>query len=113
MKTVNILLGADLRGGHNSLTIQAKERKVIISELKKDEAIIFINRKKDKMKCYAYNGVLSYVRFDDPRRGIDLNALDYFPQAFRSDGTMDYPRALRESLKKRIGDKKFKELEVL
>jgi len=65
------------------------------------------------MKCYAWNGVLSYVRFDDPNRGIDLNAFNEFPRAFSSDGVMDYGKAIKASLEKRLVAQKFKKLEVI
>lgn len=113
MRTVNVILGADLRSGHNGLTQQAKTKQIDLRKLSTGEAVVFINAKKNKMKCFSYNGVLSYVRFDDPRRGIDLNAIDFFPKAFHPDGRMDYPKALRMALERRMNVKKYKEVEVL
>lgn len=113
MKTIKILLGADMRSGHPGLKKQALKMGFDIDTLKEGEAVVFINVSKDRMKAYSWNGVLSYVRFTEKNRAIDLNAIDEFPKAFSPDGSMDYRKALRASLLKRIGDKKFKELEVL
>lgn len=113
MKTVHCILGADLRCSHEGLKIQARSRGISLKSLMPGEAIVFINHAKNKMKAYSYNGVVSYIRFDDPKRGIDLNALDEFPKAFRPDGTMDYEKALRASLKTRLKEKKFDKIEVV
>lgn len=113
MKTVHVFLGSDLRSGHLGLAAQAQKNKVSLKELEKNEAVVFINRKKNKMKAYAYNGVLSYVRFDDPKRGIDLGALDEFPKAFDAEGQMDYSKALRAALEKKLKVRRFGELEIL
>ncbi len=114
MKAVNLFLGADLRSGHPGLTKLAKSRGIVLKELRKGEAVIFVNSKKDKMKAFAWNGVLSYIRFDDAKRSIDLSALDEFPRAFNADGSMDYTRALKASLEKRLARPgRVKELEVL
>lgn len=114
MKAVNLFLGADLRSGHPGLTKLAKSRGIVLKELRTGEAVIFINSKKDKMKAFAWNGVLSYVRFDDKKRAIDLSAIDEFPRAFDKDGVMDYAKALRASLEKRLARPgQIKDIEVL
>jgi len=113
MKTVHFFLGADLRGSHAGLAMQAKQKNIDLAKLKAGEAVVFINRKKNKLKSYSFNGVVSYVRFDDSRRGIDMDALNEIPRSFTSDGRMDYERALRETLKKKLSLKRFEELEVV
>lgn len=113
MRTVHVILGASMSGQHNSLEVQAQNEGIKLSTLKDGEAVVFINRKKDKMKAYSHNKVVSYVRFDDSRRGIDLSALDEIPRAFTSHGTLDYPKALRITLEKKLKSRKFDTVEVL
>jgi hypothetical protein len=124
MKTVHVVLGADLRGNHNVLEVQAKKHNLHLSRLRFGEAVLFINRKKDKLKSYSFNGVVSYIRFDDSgfdgsgrrgsRRGLDLDALNEIPRAFSPNGVLDYDKALKITLEKKLGlSKTFKETEVL
>jgi len=113
VRTVHVILGADLRGAHGSLEKQAGSNKIELKRLKSDEAIVFINRAKDKVKTYSGNGVISYVRFDDKRRGIDLDALNEIPRAFSATGQLDYTKALRLTLEKKLALKNFKRTEAL
>lgn len=113
MKIVHIFLGADLRGAHNYFRILSASSGHNVNELKTGEAIIAINKAKDKLKAYSYNGALTYIRFDDKKRGIDLNAIDELARAFRPDGTLDYTKALKESFSKRLTVKQYKKLTVL
>lgn len=80
----------------------AKSHKTGVKDLQKDEAFIFINRKRTMMKSYAWNHVVSFVRSVDINRPIDISCLDYLAKSFNSDGSMDYPRALKEMLEKKL-----------
>lgn len=102
MKSVNIFLGADLRLGHDGLRKLAKSKNVLLSELNRDEAVIFINSARDKIKSYSWNGVVSYMRSKETNRPIDLMALDYLVKTFNPSGQMNYPAALRLALLKRL-----------
>jgi hypothetical protein len=113
MKTCHVILGADLRGAHGSLEKQAGNNKIDLKRLSYGEAVVFINRAKDKVKTYAANGVVSYIRFDDKRRGIDLDALNEIPRAFSPTGHFDYTKALRLTLEKKLEAKSFKRTEAL
>lgn len=114
MKTVHVFLGADMRSMHRGLREIAKANGIDLTKLKKGEAAVFINASKNKLKSYSFNGVISYVRFDDPQRPIDLNALDELPKAFDPNGKLDYSRALKATLEKRLKSKgRFTTLSVL
>lgn len=105
MNTVHFVLGADLRGGHLGLAAQAKSHNIKLQELNDMEAVVFINAAKNKMKAYSWNGVISYVKFDDPKRPLNLMSLDEIPRAFNRDGTMNYKKALKSSLEKMLKQK--------
>lgn len=113
MKTCNIFLGADLRLGHLGLIKLAETKAIKLLELKEGEAVIFINAKRNRMKSYAWNSVVSYVRSEETNRPIDLNALDYLAQTFNPKGQMDYSAALKNSLEKRLNIKGKLEPECL
>jgi hypothetical protein len=106
-KVIHVFLGSDLRAGHNGLFNQAKASGVKVKELPEGSAIIFINRKKNKLKSYAWNGVVSYIRSDETNRPIDLSVIDELPRAFDSNGRMDYAKALKATLEKKLQAKKL------
>lgn len=58
-----------------------------------------------RVKAYAYNGVISYLIQQDKKRPLDLEALNELPRAFSTDGVMDYTKALKASLEKRLKDR--------
>ena len=103
MKAVKFFFGADLRGGHDMLIKQAKKAGVDLKDLAPAEAAVFINRAKDKLKSFSYNGVMSYIRFPrEENRRIDMMALNELARAFDSRGVLNYNKALRQSLIKRL-----------
>lgn len=101
-----------MRSAHPGLRRMAEKSNIDLTKLNEGEAVIFINAKKTKMKAYSYNGVLSYVRFDDPKRPIDMSSLNEIPRAFDRRGTLHYNRALLLTLQKKLRVKKL-EFEVL
>lgn len=114
MKTVHFFLGADLRSQHLGLIAIAKKANIDLLRLNAEEAVIFINSAKNKIKSFSYNGVVSYIKFDDPKRGIDMDALNEIPKAFDKNGTLNYTKALKASLEKRmLSRSRFKDLEVI
>lgn len=104
-KVLHVFLGMDLRAGHVGLMVHAK--KAGVEELPKGSAIIFINAKKNKMKSYSWNGVVSYIRSEEANRPIDLSVIDELPKAFDTNGHMDYAKALKVTLEKKLAQKKL------
>jgi hypothetical protein len=102
MRGVHIFLGADLRAGHEGLAAICRKERVDLSSLHAGDCVIFINARRDKFKAYSPNGVVSYYKSPDPRRLIDITALNAIPLAINGRGVVDYPRALRASLIERL-----------
>ena len=94
----NVLLDVDLRMGHTGLRRYAKDQGIDTTLMKDGEVVLFINVGRNKVKAYSYNGVLSYLRIDDPRSKLSLNALDLIPQVSDRHEKMAYSRAAREVL---------------
>lgn len=114
MKAVKVILGADMRLMHDGLIKLAGKCKISLEDLKAGESVLFINRARDRLKAYSWNQVVSYVRFLDKNRVLDMTAIDEIPMAFSKDGTLDYNLALKRTLEKRLAKgRRFKEVEVL
>lgn len=98
MKAIKIFTGVDLIVSHDGLKEYAKKHKVDLKELRTGEVAIFVNTKKDKMKSYAWNGVLSYLRRTEYERPFDLQAFNAF--SLKADGTISYVDGLKARLEK-------------
>jgi len=98
MNTItHCFLEADLRGQHASLANAAKKgAKVDVSKLKSGQHLLFINRKRDKMKMFSANNIVSYMKL--PSGTIDLGAIKHFGSCFDKDLEMTYSQALRKRL---------------
>lgn len=105
MITVSVLLNVSMVGGHDALVRVAKSQGMNLEKLDTGCAVVFINRKREKMKVYSYNGVLSYMRSPEGRP-FDLMAIDEFPKAFDANGRMDYPAALKLRIEKALQKQK-------
>lgn len=103
-RVIQCYLNSDLRCSHDGLAEVAKKDKIMVKSLEPGQYVVFINSKKDRMKVYASNNVLAYLRLEDGRR-IDLNTVREIPRAFAASGRIDYDKALekvvREGLEKK------------
>jgi len=82
--------------GHPGLSALARKYKLDVNNLGAGEFVVFINPRHTKMKIYAANEVLCYIRPKDGR--VSLDTVRYFPAVFNAKGKIDYDEALRLSL---------------
>lgn len=114
MRTVNVFLGIDMRMGHPGLIDLAKKNGVDLLNMEPQTACVFISRNKLRMKTFCYNGVLCYMRAMDIKRPFDLDSINEFPRAFDKNGQMNYAKALRATLEKKLkGRAPFRDMELL
>lgn len=103
MKLLHIIWDVDMRCSHDGLTAIASKKNKALANLKIGEMVCFVNHSKNRVKILAGSEVgypvLGYYR---ARSGsIDIQAIQYIPQAFRG-GKIDYSGALKKSLLKRL-----------
>lgn len=89
--------------GHTGLTgIIRKHR---LGQLGHNECILFLNRKRDKLKVMSGSlSVIAYVKLPDGRR-LPADAIQYIPQAFSRDGRLDIERAIAQSVMNRVSQR--------
>lgn len=90
-------MNADLRSGHDGLASLAKQFEIDVRKLLPGEYLVFINSAKNKIKVYAANNVVAYLKLSNGGR-VDLNSIRYIPQAFTASGQIDYDEALKRSI---------------
>jgi hypothetical protein len=102
-RIVQCYLNADLRAGHEGLAKLAAKDGIKVKDLEPGHCVIFINSGKDKLKMYAANNVIAYLRLDTGR--LNMNTIQFIPHAFRA-GKIDYDKVLRETLTSHLVTKK-------
>lgn len=90
--------------GHDGLTALAKHDGIDLEQLEVGEMVAFINHAKDKLKLYASQGVLAYVR-NKPGHPINLATISQIPKAFQASGRINYEATLKEVLLKELAKK--------
>lgn len=103
MRAKHIFLGVDMRISHDGLKFHAmKHFKVNIEGMKQGELAVFISADKRRLKTYAWNHVVSYLRSVEYAGPIDIAAIDEIVKSAQKNGRVDYSAALKASLEKRL-----------
>lgn len=100
-RLLQVFFNSDLRCSHDGLSQLAKEHDINVSALEPGEYVIFVNSAKNRLKLYASNNVLAYLKLDSGK-GIDLRTIALIPKAFKASGKLDYDQALKEVLTKEL-----------
>lgn len=110
-KLVHVFFDVNLGCQHDGLSLEAKKvGKIDTEDLAAGELLLFINRRRDKIKVLASIGrgprncVLAYWRGKD-KQVLDEMAIQYIARAF--DGTtINYNQALRKAIEQRLAHSK-------
>ena len=105
-RALQVFLNADFRCAHEGLALIAKSHKIDVSKLEIGEYLIFVNTAKDRLKLYAANNVVAYLKLKTGK--IDLRTIQLIPQAFNGSGRIDYDAALKEVIDRELARKKTK-----
>lgn len=104
-RIVMVIDNVNMGKGHDGLTAIAKQFKLDPTKLKPGELLMFINRAKDKLKVYGPGHVIGYLRMPGKRK-LTMEAIQYLPQAFNPDGSIDYDKALKQAVIKMLEKQK-------
>jgi hypothetical protein len=102
---IQCYLNSDLRAGHDGLAKVAKKDSIHVNDLEPGNYVLFINKKKNKLKIYAANHVVAYLKMPAGEQ-IDLNTIPAIPRAFCGSGKIDYPKILRATLERELTKRK-------
>lgn len=104
-RALRVFLNSDLRCGHEGLAATAKKEKINVSNIEPGEFVIFINAEKNKIKLYAANNVVAYLKLPDGGR-VDMKTIAKIPMAFKATGRIDYDGILRETIMSELAYKR-------
>ena len=105
-RVVRLFLDTDMRNQHQGLMELAKKQSVDIAKLAVVEHVVFVNASLNRVKICSKGNVLSYLFRDKGQ--IDMQAFKEIASAFGEDGSINFDRALKESLVKRLAKKEKK-----
>jgi hypothetical protein len=103
-KVLQVFLGTDLRCTHLGLAEIAKRNKVDVEKLIPGEYVLFLNNDKNKLKLYAANHIVAYLRLPGNQK-LDMKTIALIPRAFHGSGRIDYNKALKEVLEEALRKK--------
>jgi hypothetical protein len=99
-KIIQVFLNADLRCGHDGLAKLANDNNINVANLEPGQFIIFINTEMNRLKLYAANQVIAYLRLKEGK--IDIRAIQLIPRAFLASGRIDYDKAIKEIIESKL-----------
>lgn len=99
-KILQIFFDADMRSQHPGLTKAAKKEGMDISTLPVGSILVFVNRKRNRIKFLMPNNTLAYHRSE---RILDMRAIGFLDRALLLRSEVGYDSALRQSLEKHMG----------
>lgn len=91
---------SDLRGQHLSLSIQASRAGLNVNSLGAGDFLVFVNRKRDKVKLFASGNVVAYLKMPDGKK-LDPRVIQYLPRHFNGS-KINYDAAMTDVLKKQF-----------
>ena len=77
----------------------AKTQKIDVFKLGRGQYVIFLNRKKDRIKLFAVDNILAYLRQDKP---IDMQAIQKIPRAFEGNGKIEDDADLKKFMEQAL-----------
>ena len=92
-KLVRYVPDADLRKGYTGLSETAP-----LAKLKRGEFVVFVNRRRDKLKMCTEKDMVLYLRMPSGER-IDPKTIQFLPECFEGS-VIYYNKAVEKSLKK-------------
>ena len=90
-----------MRGQHAALSDMALKNNIRVSNLSSGEYVVFVNRKKDRIKVFAANNIIAYHKSVEGR--IDMGTIALIPKAFEGSGNLNYNKALKKRLELKLG----------
>lgn len=109
-KILRVFLNADLRSGHDGLSALAKKSAIDVQTISNGEFLIFINTGRNKLKMFAANNVIAYLKLKNNER-INMATIQKLPTVFNG-GKIHYETALRDVIEKEL-EKRSTNLKVI
>lgn len=104
-QVLRVFMNADMRNGHDGLTTLAEKSGIKSFEgqldLAQGQFLVFINAARNKIKVFAPNNVVGYLRMPQGKI-LDLSVVSEIPKAFNGDPKIGYDEALKARVMKEL-----------
>lgn len=103
MRVVQCFFDVNMQNGHDGLQLIAKKGGVDVRLLGQGEFVVFINRDRNRIKLYATNNTTAYYKRPRGASPLSLESIPNIVKAFGQSGKIDYDRALKQTIEKKLG----------
>ncbi len=86
----------DMRGQHLALASVALKEKIYVDQLGAGEFLVFVNRRRDKLKMYTGGNVVAYLKMPNGHK-VDPMVIRNLPKHFSGAG-INYDAAMKETM---------------
>jgi hypothetical protein len=97
---VRCFLEVSMINGHDGLSEIAAKEKIKVAELETGQYVVFVNKARDRIKVFAAEQIVAYVRLTQGRK-VDLRVIREIPRVF-TGAQMNYDKALDLMLSKKL-----------
>lgn len=105
MRIKLLVQGVNMGNSHDGLLDIAKEWGVKAASLSDQDVVMFINKKRNRLKVIGHGGaVIGYLKTQER---ISLDAIKWIPATFHKAGRIDYDAALKISLEATLAKKEW------
>lgn len=95
-----------MANGHDGLSAIAKKSRINVADLETGSYVVFVNVARDRIKVYAAQNVVAYVRLSQGRK-VDLRVIKEIPRVFNGT-SINYDKALELVVNRRLVSKATK-----
>lgn len=96
-------LNVDMRNAHDGLSVIAKKNGIDPEKIEPGSFIVFINSARTKLKVYASDQVVAYLRLESGRK-LNMNVIRELPRVFNGR-SIKYDEALKSVVESAISKK--------
>jgi hypothetical protein len=103
-KILRVIDNVPMGRGHEGLKLIAEQVKIDVTTLKPGELVLFLNRRKDKLKTLGAPGKgkllgpVSYIKTENGQL-LTMDAIQHIVKSMNPDGTVDYDKALEAAVR--------------
>lgn len=94
-RVVQLFTNVSMGKGHDGLAMLCDEYGIDVVNLEPGQYVVFTNRRRDKVKVFAANNVLAYLKLPQGHF-LSLETIALIPTAFRGTADIEHDRTLRE-----------------
>lgn len=100
MNVIELIPEVVMSNQHKGLREICEDKRIELDDLEPGQFVVFLNKRCDKMKCWAHNGSISYLRTTG--KPFDKKDIVEFAKAFGASAKLTMPDTQAKSFDKAV-----------